>query len=85
MFVPNWAQLYGSEYTAMTHNRYTWAESYTQQIRISKSHLKAVDQPTERCSSAGTMTTNTGACIAKFVQEKLGCWTPIYGSASNIS
>ena len=84
MFIPNWVQLYGSQYITLEAGKKTWDKSYDQQILISKSHLKALDQPTERCSST-KMTPNTGTCIAKFIEEKLGCWTPIYGSASKIS
>ena len=89
MFVPNRVRLYGSQTVWL--NREPIKESVKdrekdtkynrQKLTISKSRLKALDQPSEHCST-DNKNPKAGACIAKFIEEKLGCWTPIYGNVS---
>lgn len=52
---------------------------YTQDLNIAKSHLKAIDQPTRRCSNEAT-SPDTSACLATFVESELGCSPNIQGS-----
>ena len=48
-------------------------------IDITKTHIKAIDQPSKRCSQEkGDI--DTSACIAKFVEKQLGCNPMILGS-----
>ena len=77
MHIPNFVEIYGSQYIDIeVHTSYKF---YTRKIYVRKTHLKALDQPSERCSS-DTMTLNTSACIAKFIEKELGCTTQIHGS-----
>ena len=54
-------------------------KKFSQVIYITQTHLKALDQPTQRCSQEA-MNTNTSACIASFIEKQLGCNTKILGS-----
>ena len=54
-------------------------KKFYQVIYISKTHVRALDNPDQRCSNKG-MNPNTSACIARFVNDKLGCNTMILGS-----
>ena len=53
--------------------------SKSQVLRIKKSHLKALDQPSNRCSAEST-NLNTSACIANFIEREIGCNPNIQGS-----
>ena len=55
---------------------------FNQVIYISKTHVKALDHPDQRCSN-DAMYRNTSACIARFIDDKLGCNTMILGSQYN--
>ena len=79
MHVPNWVKVYGSQY--MSIQAYSSYKSYKQKITISKSHLKSLDQPSERCTE-DTKGPNVSACIAKFIEGQLGCSAKIQGSGS---
>ena len=52
---------------------------FSQVIYVSKTHIKALDQPTQRCSQGNT-NINTSACIAKYIEKQLGCNPMILGS-----
>ena len=86
MFVPNWVGVYGSQYTEASqrnrdvidvHNR----ESYHYEMKITKSGLRALDQPTERCDSY-TKDPNTSKCIARYIEDQIGCRMNIQGGGS---
>ena len=51
---------------------------YVQDIYITKSHVKALDQPTRHCNSdnAGI---NTTSCLATFIEKQTGCSPDIQG------
>ena len=55
---------------------------YHQKIYISRSNLKAIDQPSEHCSN-DLMTPSASKCIAKFTDEQVGCNTRIHGRNAN--
>ena len=79
MYVPNRVKVFGSQYITIrvgVHHR-----SYHQIMTISKSHLKALDQPSEHCAE-DTKLLNVSACIAKFIEGQLGCSAKIQGSGS---
>ena len=73
MFIPNWTKLFGTAYkrrvTADNHHN----------IYITKTHLKAVDQPSRRCNSE-TTSPDTTACMARFIEKQIGCSPDIMGS-----
>ena len=52
---------------------------YTQDIYITKSHVKAIDQPTRPCTNEASSLT-TSNCLANFIESKLGCTPNILGS-----
>ena len=79
MHVPNWVKVYGSQY--MSIQAYSSYKSYKQKITISKSHLKSLDQPSERCTE-DTKSPNVSACISKFIEGQLGCSANIHCSGS---
>ena len=78
MHVPNMLRVYGSQYINL---RTSYNESYRQTIPISKSHLKAIDQPSYRCAKE-TKTANVSACIASYIMGQLGCKAIIQGFGS---
>ena len=81
MFVPNLVELYGSQVT-LPQNRGIdiWRkECYSYDMKITKSHLKALDQPSEHCDSS-TRDLNTSDCIARYIEDKIGCSMKIHGS-----
>ena len=80
MHVPNIAKVYGSQYTAMKD--LLNYKSYHQKIYISRSNLKAINQPSELCSN-DLRTLSASKCIAKFIDEQLGCDTRIHGRTYN--
>ena len=79
MHVPNFAEVYGSQFLLKKVDQPR--SSYRRKIIISKSYLKALDQPSERCAKY-TKTPNVSACIAKFIEGQLGCSAGIQGSGS---
>ena len=76
MHVPNGVRVYGSDSTTLHPVRY---KSYRQTISISRSHLKALDQPSERCVE-DTKIQNVSACIAEYIEGQMGCSVEIQGS-----
>ena len=48
-------------------------------IYISRTHIKALDQPSHRCTS-GTTNPNTSACIASYIMEQIGCQAKVEGN-----
>ena len=79
MHVPNYADVYGSQYLEKKVDQPQ--SSYRRRIIISKSYLKALDQPSERCTK-DTKSPNVSGCIAKFIEGHLGCSAGIQGSGS---
>ena len=80
MFVPNLVEVYGSQVT-LPQNRGIdiWmGECYNYDMKITKSHLKALDQPSEQCDSS-TRDPNTSECIAKYIEDRIGCSMKIHG------
>ena len=88
MFVANGKKIYGSDSASISTKRTHTslkddvcddhiARRFTQVIKIIKTHMKAVDKPTQRCSESNE---NTSICIAKFVEKQLGCNSMILGS-----
>ena len=79
MFVPNWVEVYGSQHTQaydiQSTNKFVdihESECYHYEMKIVKSGLKALDQPTERCDIS-TKDPITSKCIAKYIEDTIGC------------
>ena len=52
---------------------------YNQDIYITKSHVKAIDQSTRRCTNEPLIPT-TSECLANFIERQIGCTPNIQGS-----
>ena len=52
---------------------------FTTAIYITKTHIRALDQPSRRCSMENTAV-DTSACIAGFIERELGCNAMTLGS-----
>ena len=78
MYIPNWVRVYGSHDFVMKPSYY---KNYEVKLIISKTHLKALDQPSERCVE-DTNNQNASACIAKFIDMQIGCSSKMQGSDS---
>ena len=84
MFVPTQRKLYESAVTFVETNGNRGCKDYmkmkmTQTIYITKTLIKTLDRPAQRCDPENK-DTNTSACIAGFVARQIGCNPMIYGS-----
>ena len=75
MFVPNEVRVYGSVSHQVSLGD---CSGGGQNIVIHKSHLNAIDQPTQPCKSGKKL--NTSACIAGFIERHVGCNPDIHGN-----
>ena len=95
MFIPNWVNVFGSNYiqlresgarqSAQSFNdiiKPKEGKQYQQIMTISKSGLKALDKPSERCA-AHDMNPGTTACIVSHFEDQLGCSLNINGGGSD--
>ena len=83
MIMPNGKSVYGSASTTVLINEgtgYCYTRTkYSQVIYITKTHMKALDQPSQPCNN-GHSNINTSICIARYLEEKLGCNPMTIGS-----
>ena len=83
MFVPNVRTVYGSAHQVVTLSARgcaPWQKiKFSTIVYITKTQMKAIDQPAQRCHER-TTNTNTSACIARFIEQKLGCSAMTLGS-----
>ena len=79
LFVPNARAMYGSDCKTINIRDSTVYYAFSNDIYIAKTHVKALDQPTQRCSQENAVI-NTSACIADFVDRQLGCSPDIIGT-----
>ena len=78
--MPNGKRLYGSATTVVPtqgimkdNGCHTSSnKKFHQVIYITKTHIKALDQPTQRCNQENA-NVNTSACIARFIEKHLEC------------
>ena len=75
MFIPNYGNVYGSIPIMTNANG---IRSYVWSINIKKTRILAKDQPSQRCTDVTVA--NTSACIARHIEEQLGCTPRIHGS-----
>ena len=75
MFIPQIINIYGSW---MTHFSPTSTHSYKYYWITTRTHVKAIDQSSQRCMDQKDH--GTSACIARYVEEELGCNPRIHGS-----
>ena len=66
--------------TTGTNDGYCYkTEKFSQVIYITRTLMKALDKPSQRCSKENAKTTTSG-CIARFLEQKIGCNPMILGS-----
>ena len=81
MIIPNGRTVYGSASTLVNFNlEYCYeVRTFSQVIYITRTHMKTLDQPSQRCGQ-GNKNINTSACIARFLEDNLGCNSMTIGS-----
>ena len=81
--MPNHMNVFGSAHQVITltaRGCHRWQKKkFSTTVYITKTQIKALDQPTQRCNEEST-NVNTSACIAKFIEKELGCNAMILGS-----
>ena len=79
-FVPNDVKVFGTGHKSVLKGHMKCGVyQLHKNIYITKTHVKALDQPSRRCSSQ-TKSPDTTSCIAKFIEEHIGCSPDIDGS-----
>ena len=80
IFVPNEVSVFGSAFHQVNLNHLATCDGVGSQIlHIKKFHMIAIDKPSQHCNAESTEP-NASACIADFIQRKLGCNPNILGS-----
>ena len=81
MMMPSTVKVYGSQHhlTVVPETSLNYEYYYYQRMTMTKTHLKSLDQPSERCNSY-TGNSNTSTCIARFLEEQIGCSLKILGT-----
>lgn len=80
-FVPNEVKLFGTGHKSVSKRENLKCGIYQlhKDIFITKTHIKALDQPSRPCTSQ-TTNPDTTTCIAKFIEGQIGCSPDIDGS-----
>ena len=80
VFVPNEVKLFGSAHKTVYKGSYRCGiYTFTQDIYITQTHIKALDKPSRRCTNENAGF-NTAACLATFIERQIGCTPDIQGS-----
>ena len=79
MYVPNSVKVYGSNNEEMEILAVGY-KYYLKRVNMRKTRLKSLDQLSAPCSS-NKIVPDTSMCIAKYIEEKLGCNPLILGSS----
>ena len=80
MVIPNWVKIFGSQFIRTTfEDNVQRMFDYDQQMEISRSYFKALNRPSEPCMT-NKITTNVSECIAKFIEDHIGCSIRIHGA-----
>ena len=76
VFVPNEVRLFGTAHkTVKKGTSPCGIYMYIQDIYITKSHVKAIDQPTRPCTNEAP-SLSTSKCLANFIERKIGRVSP---------
>ena len=78
MTIPNHVAIYGSRSLS------TWTGDKHQDMGfiLSRKKRKYITQDSEPCTNS--IAPDTSACIARWIQEKIGCRVKIYGGGGNL-
>jgi hypothetical protein len=79
MYIPNMSKLYGT--ATQIIKLLPEDKSYFAEIDLAKIHMKSLDQSNDRCAKT-TEKLDASTCIAKYIDDKLGCGFPLYKSTS---
>ena len=80
VFIPNEVELFGNANLHLTRGTSVCGfYMFNYNINIAKSHVKALDQHSSRCTS-DTNTPNTTVCLASYIEKQIGCSPNIQGS-----
>ena len=81
MVVPNFQQVYGTQYLMIQPGAlgFTYFRSYIYKITVTKYHMRGLNKPSEPCSDH-IGNPNTTVCIARYIEQQLGCNPRILGS-----
>ena len=81
MVVPNFQKVYGSQYLIIqpAASGFTYFRTYIYKITLTKYHMRGLDQPSQPCSDR-IGNPNTSVCIARYIEQQLGCNPRILGS-----
>ena len=95
MFIPNWVNIYGSNYIRLRdkgakHTAQSFGDvlrpqlgkQYQQIMTITKARLNALDKPSERCATDNNEP-DTTSCVVRHFEEQLGCSININGGGSS--
>ena len=78
--MPNKVNVFGSAHKVLVVKEKDCANMIKEKIiHIKKSHVKAIDNPDQRCDIEATKP-NTSACIASFIEKQIGCNPMVQGS-----
>ena len=77
MIIPNMVKAFGSQIM-----EFGLSSQSDIRLKIAKSHMKALDQPSQPCKKdiGGP---NTSECIAKFIEDQIGCSIKLHGISIN--
>ena len=83
IFVPNEVSVFGSAFHQVNLNHLATCDGVGSQIlHIKKFHMIAIDKPSQHCNAESTEP-NASACIADFIQRKLGLGQTYYYCCNN--
>ena len=85
MYVPNSVSTFGSAERLIVIKGKAQGdklESYEVNLDVKKTHRTHLDKPSERCTKK-YLNPNTSACIAEYIQAKIGCSFNIQGVVSS--
>ena len=74
MIIPNMVKAFGSQSI-----EFEFLFQSDVRLRIAKSHVKALDQPSQPCTK-DTKNPDTTACIARFIEDNVGCGIRLLGN-----
>ena len=73
MIIPNMVKAFGSQ-----NIEFGLSSKSDIRLKIAKSHMKALNQPSQPCIK-DTKKPTTSACIAKFIENQIGCRIKLHG------
>ena len=79
MIFPNMVKAFGSQSV-----EFQFYFSSTVKLKIAKTMMKALDQPSQPCSNH-IISPSTSECIANFIEDQIGCRIKLHGNNNGIN